>query len=352
MSDNERRLYGRTQPANVVTYVSIGHQRVTASVDNLSPGGAFLRTSTMALLGQEIGLEFVEGGQKRVLMVNCRVVSAIDPATASRLRTIGGLGVEFTGMSIIDHRRMKAMIEAFAAAAPVAPVAPPAPEKVALRRYARGIDPTPAPFPKEPEPAPGIKRRRNRRVEGKDATAHARINGEVVAFSLPVKNLSMGGLFLNFADPIAVGTAIDLEIQVSGKSMVLSGQVVSVPSLKTGARERGASVRFGPMTRATAERLRTAITTLLPAGAGGLREEEPGQGYLEDPLPPRPAARYAEEVKPAAVRTEFDFDAGDLSVAPLQTEDLRGELARLKLEIKVREERIAEIELTLRDADG
>ena len=276
----------------MVTYLSVGKKRVTAAIENISAGGVLLRTSLTAPVGTRIGLEFSEGGAQKTRIVNGVVMTV----------AAAGVGVKFDNLSIEVYRRLLSLIRSMEEASG---------ETLALQR-------APARAPPPADAGSGVKRRRNRRVAAKDATAHLRFRNEAIGLSVPVSNVSMGGLFLQTSDQLPLRSPIDVELTLAGQSMVISGEVVGALTPGDAAERNlvsGLSMRFGPMKRRTADRLRAALSALAPHAAEGLAQESPPEGYVAEmepaaapaPIPAAPgpanSTRYA----------DFDFEGGDLS---------------------------------------
>lgn len=100
MSMNTKRRHGRIRSAGISTQVvSGGVARPNLQVENLSSGGAFVRTLDLLPVGTKLSLELGGPGLKRPLRLPARVASLVKRDEASARRLPPGMGVAFEPLS-------------------------------------------------------------------------------------------------------------------------------------------------------------------------------------------------------------------------------------------------------------
>lgn len=152
-------------------------------LENVSLGGAFVRTEAPLPVGTAVAMELLDGSVDKPLKVTGRVAGVVSPAQAKEHGRAAGMGVQFDPLPVDAHARLQKLIKALTAKAgrggavvdesmqqdranmfdfgfatldvseEATPPEEPAPQPEPVRRAAR------PPPPKPPEPPPKPKRR-------------------------------------------------------------------------------------------------------------------------------------------------------------------------------------------------
>jgi PilZ domain len=97
MATKNRRRYLRTRAQNLVAHFKIGDRSVLAPIEDISVGGAFLKTSEVMHGGMVLAFDVARPGLKRPLRLMGRVVEA---------RAGRGIGLRFDGLDRETHERL------------------------------------------------------------------------------------------------------------------------------------------------------------------------------------------------------------------------------------------------------
>jgi uncharacterized protein (TIGR02266 family) len=343
MRPPNRRRHSRVRVRNTVAHSGLERRRQIWVVDNISAGGLFVRTENVLPLGATVELDVVRPGLGGPLQLQGRVVLVVDPATAQARSAPPGMGIAFEALAEPIRARLDEMLGTLGA-----------PLNVAVTDLRSAPDPLPSRQSRRTSAEPplsAIRRRQHRRVDARRLLAHLRIDDEVVELGLAVDNLSLGGCFLVCSAPKAAGTEVKLEMvhPSLSRALLLSGVVVSsVPLSRATAQglRAGVAVRFGTMTRTSLGRLRELLGTLVPPAAGEF-QQAPAATEISPDDPDVLGPGYSAEIARAR-EVLFGHNAVDLSDpadSPEATrEQLEGALARLREEVRVRQEQIAALE--------
>jgi uncharacterized protein (TIGR02266 family) len=311
-------------------------------VENISGGGAFLRTEEVLPLGALVDVDLLAPGMKRTLRVRGRVVVSVPMLEAALRRTSPGMGIQFEGLTAETAERLQDLLKAFEVRSPASPTV-------------RDVKPAPAAQPDVPLSA--IKQRRHRRIPAKHLLGNVQSNGELVGLACPIEDVSVAGLRLEISNPLPVGSAVEIELfrVEHALRVILSGEVVSAVRPEHAAARRtsaGMSVRFSAMTEATLNDLRSLLVDLAPAAAAELQGAAPAEQVLPEEL--LQGTLESSDITDAVVearRSHFEQAPADLGASEpeTKTEDVREELGRLRREVDARLRRIAELEAGLQN---
>jgi hypothetical protein len=112
----QRRKHGRVRAHGVMGHLVTGEKLSLAlPVDNLSLGGAFLRTAKPLRPGTAIEIDLGRPGLPPIRL-SARVVSAITPELAFHQRTIPGMGIAFAIDRPEDEERLRQLLSSLAPA--------------------------------------------------------------------------------------------------------------------------------------------------------------------------------------------------------------------------------------------
>jgi type IV pilus assembly protein PilZ len=101
-----RRKHARVRARNVGAQLLTAHGRISAQLENISRGGAFVRTERPLEVGSDVLVELVRPGLRRALTLAARVTSRID-ATEGRLsRRMPGMGMQFVSLDARQDERL------------------------------------------------------------------------------------------------------------------------------------------------------------------------------------------------------------------------------------------------------
>lgn len=131
-------------------------------------------------------------------------------------------------------------------------------------------------------------RRKHSRVRAQDVAGHLRVRDDVLAFGLPIDNISMGGLFVHTSEPLPMGTPLQMELTQPGLAppiKVMGTVVLTVSpeqSATTGAKA-GMGVRFDPLAPDVTKRLSVMLVELVARqGATGHGHGSGTPGNLDE----------------------------------------------------------------------
>lgn len=254
MTTANRRRYVRVKASDLRADVAKGSLKLSWSVDNISTGGVYVTGGSPLPPGTTMLLTLSAPWQNEVIKMEAEVMFALDDLSARARLVQAGMGLQFLNVSPDAASKIEALINALTSGA---------------RLKASGIT--------RAEAAPS-KRRKDRRVSIHKLAADAlSVDGRSMAEDVKVKDISLGGLFMETDRAFAVGTELIIELTRAGTSTRLRvrGTVISVVAPRE-ARMRGVtagmSVRFAEMSPALTEQLRQTLATLAPGsqlGAGG-----------------------------------------------------------------------------------
>jgi hypothetical protein len=97
MATRNRRRYLRTKAQNLVAHFKVGDRGVLAPIEDISLGGALLKTSEALQLGTVLAFDVARPGLKRPLRLMGRVVD---------VRPQRGIGLKFDGIDKEAHDRL------------------------------------------------------------------------------------------------------------------------------------------------------------------------------------------------------------------------------------------------------
>ncbi len=339
MGVSNRRSHARLTARNLVGQVTTQAGRHAWLVENISGGGAFLRTEQVLPLGALVDVDLLAPGMKRSLRVRGRVVFAVPMIEATRRRTSPGMGLQFEGLTAEAAERLETLLKAFEIRSPAVPTV-------------SAVTPAGS-SPQADVPSSAIKQRRHRRVAAKRVLGNVQANGELVGLACPVVDLSLAGLRLETSDPVAVGSTVEVELFRLEDSLrvILPGEVVSAVRPEQAAARRvasGMSIRFSAMTESTLSNLRALLMELAPAAAE-LQQAAPAHEALSETLQGTLVSSEVTDAVVEARQNHFAQAPADLGGSGSEEEetDAREEIARLRREIDERLHRIAELKSRL-----
>jgi type IV pilus assembly protein PilZ len=106
-----RRKHPRVRARDLAAQILTSTGRLSAQVENISRGGAFVRTDRPLDVGADVMIELAKPGLKRMLTVAARVTSRID-ATGGRLsRRVPGMGMMFVSLDARQTDRLIALLQ-------------------------------------------------------------------------------------------------------------------------------------------------------------------------------------------------------------------------------------------------
>lgn len=159
---SNRRRFTRVHPSVLATRVATrdAFQRGIL-VENISLGGAYLRTDAPLPVGEPLDLELARPGHEALVRLTGRVVSALKQDRAVEMDKPPGMGVSFGALDDRTRDSLKALIRSFVPEniplevrqSVAIKVTPASPEPVSTLPQ----EPTPVPMP--PPPAPSAPRR-------------------------------------------------------------------------------------------------------------------------------------------------------------------------------------------------
>ena len=105
-----RRKHARVRARNVGAQLLTAHGRISAQLENISRGGAFVRTDRPLEVGSDVLVELTRPGLRRALTLAARVTSRID-ATEGRLsRRMPGMGMQFVSLDARQGERLSELM--------------------------------------------------------------------------------------------------------------------------------------------------------------------------------------------------------------------------------------------------
>lgn len=110
-----KRQHGRVRAQGVAGHLRVGATFTPgASVDNLSLGGAFVRSLDVLPVGTAVVVDLVRPGLKKALRLSGRVVSALTPAESRARHSPPGMGIQFDPHPIDVVERLGELLKAIA----------------------------------------------------------------------------------------------------------------------------------------------------------------------------------------------------------------------------------------------
>lgn len=106
----ERRKHPRVRTKDVAAHVHKNSSRSLCSLENLSVGGAFVRTSEALPVGTVTNLTVVRPGMKRGLQLTARVTASFSPSEASARGAIPGMGLQFQNVDSDLRVRLEGLL--------------------------------------------------------------------------------------------------------------------------------------------------------------------------------------------------------------------------------------------------
>ncbi|HEY6049679.1 MAG TPA: PilZ domain-containing protein [Thermoanaerobaculia bacterium] len=152
----EHRKHPRVRPRGVVAHVR-SPRAFGCQVENLSMGGAFLRTDQIVSIGSTIEMDLVKPGGRKALRLTGRVVRIVQPESAAQASSAPGIAVEFDVHELEVATRLQELLATLGVqsgkeGSPSGPPPPPAPIQVQVQIQTQGQAPA-SNFEKEPPPA-------------------------------------------------------------------------------------------------------------------------------------------------------------------------------------------------------
>jgi type IV pilus assembly protein PilZ len=153
-----RRKHARVRARNVGAQLLTAHGRISAQLENISRGGAFVRTERPLEVGSDVLVELTRPGLRRALTLAARVTSRID-ATEGRLsRRMPGMGMQFVSLDARQSERLSELMHDLGAPNDDAEVTL-ADDATEQELQALVLDDSPVPLvPDAPAPAPAPSR--------------------------------------------------------------------------------------------------------------------------------------------------------------------------------------------------
>ncbi len=113
-----QRKHGRVRAKGIASHLRDGAQLITGlSVENLSMGGAFIRTATPQPKGSAVVIDLVKPGMKRSIRLTGRVATAVLPGHAVATPHVPGMGIEFDPLPPDVAARLEELLLALAGSA-------------------------------------------------------------------------------------------------------------------------------------------------------------------------------------------------------------------------------------------
>ena len=110
------RRHGRVRAQGVASHLRDGAQLITGlAVENLSRGGAFVRSAMPMAIGSPVVLDLVRPGLKRSLQFTGRVVSVVSSEQARERKGSAGMGIRFDPYSPALGERLTELLVALGA---------------------------------------------------------------------------------------------------------------------------------------------------------------------------------------------------------------------------------------------
>jgi hypothetical protein len=110
-----KRRHGRVRAQGVAGHLRVGATLTPgATIDNLSMGGAFVRTHEVLAVGTAVAVDLVRPGLKKALRLGGRVVSALSAEEAREARAVPGMGIQFDPLDQELKGRMTELLKALA----------------------------------------------------------------------------------------------------------------------------------------------------------------------------------------------------------------------------------------------
>ncbi len=107
----QRRKHKRVRAQGVAGHLRTGADFLPGlSVENLSLGGAYVRTAQPMAPGTAVVLELVRPGLKKVIRVTGRVVTIVTGEEARATRRVPGMGVAFDPLDVDAQGRIKELL--------------------------------------------------------------------------------------------------------------------------------------------------------------------------------------------------------------------------------------------------
>lgn len=133
-----KRKHGRVRAKGVAGHLRDGAQLITGlSIENLSMGGAFIRTATPMTKGAGVVVDLVKPGMKKSIRLTGRVASVVTAGHTVDAHHVPGMGVQFDALPDDVTARLRELLLALAS------------EPAALE--ADAVDPLDVFYPPEPQ---------------------------------------------------------------------------------------------------------------------------------------------------------------------------------------------------------
>jgi Tfp pilus assembly protein PilZ len=236
----------RVRASELFAEVSKGQVKLRWDVDNLSLGGAYVRADAVLPPGTTMPLTLCAPWLARPVKVEAEVVFSFDGISARARLVSQGMGLRFLGGSAETERALEELVKSL---------------KEEVGGGHTGVTRT---------DVVAARRRQQRRVQIHKLTADAlTIRGAALAENLKVKDISLGGLFLETERAFALGADLIVELTRSGVALRLRirGQVISVVTPRD-ARMRGTvagmSIRFEELPQPLSDELRRMLANFAP----------------------------------------------------------------------------------------
>lgn len=110
-----QRKHGRVRAKGVASHLRDGAQLITGLwVENLSMGGAFIRTATPHPKGSAVVIDLVKPGMKHSIRLTGRVASLVAPSDSIDAKVVPGMGIEFDTLPGDVAYRLKELLVSLA----------------------------------------------------------------------------------------------------------------------------------------------------------------------------------------------------------------------------------------------
>jgi PilZ domain len=115
----DRRGQARVVARGVVSHLQTMDASMPGlAVENLSPGGLFVRCAAALEPGTRVMIQLVRPGLKRAIPAQGCVVSVIAPAAAREMGTVAGMGIRLDPLDADAGPRLRELVASLAASAP------------------------------------------------------------------------------------------------------------------------------------------------------------------------------------------------------------------------------------------
>jgi len=105
-----RRRYTRVRTRDVVAELLTAHGRSPVHLENISRGGAFVRTERPLDVGSDVTVTLARAGARKTLALSARVTSRVDAQDGRASRRPPGMGMQFMSVGSQESARLRALL--------------------------------------------------------------------------------------------------------------------------------------------------------------------------------------------------------------------------------------------------